>query len=199
VPDPARPGLVLDLDSTILDRSFEESLRLYLGRTLATGRIFPGAAEAILGLSARAEVVAVTARWSLCRANTRRWLEAHGLGFMPAVHSPVCLGLEWQRAWFKSWALRRLKGGGLCPAFGVGDRASDLDAYLGEGLFPVLVGPHPAGRKHRALLRRIERLRLEAGRDYVLFVEQADGPPLWARVGPWLEAALAAPSGPARR
>ena len=187
---PRKPTLVLDLDGTILDRNFWESLRLYLVPSARTGRIFSQAAPVLRRLGGKARLVGVTARCLLAAGNTRRWLRAQGVPDIPVLHAPFFLVTERARVRFKRRALRRLKDEGHRLVLGVGDRGSDLEAYVREGLFPVLLVPSPGGRRHRSLLERAARLGLEEGGDYVLFQGARGEESLWERVGAWIEEAL---------
>ena len=189
-PKTDRPALVLDLDGTILDRNLRESLKLYLLPSSRTGRIFSRASEVLWRLSEKVELLGVTARCFLAAGNTRRWLRAQGLPPFPVVHSPIFLVHEKGRVLFKRRCLRLLKAAGYKPAVGVGDRGSDLEAYLAEGLFPVLVVPRPQGKRHGVLLEKIGSLGLTEGKDYVLFSRERDGDSLWERAGSWIERAL---------
>ncbi len=189
-PKTDRPGLVLDLDGTILDRNLGESLRLYLLPSPRTGRIFSKARDVLRRLSHKAELVGVTARCFLASGNTGRWLRAQGLPDFPVLHAPFFLVREKARLRFKRRCLQRLKKAGFRLVLGVGDRGSDLEAYRAEGLFPVLVVPRPRGSRHKVLEQRIRSLGLVEGKDYVLFRRDEEGDSLWEKGGAWIEAAL---------
>ncbi len=194
-----RPALVLDLDGTLLDRDFRESLRLYLVPSPRTGRIFPHVREALWNLSEKADLLGVTARCFLARGNTRRWQEAQGLPLFPVLHAPVFLVRERARIFFKRRCIRRFRAAGYRPAFGVGDRGSDLECYWREGIFPLMVVPRPGGSRHKALEQRARRLGLRQGEDFLLFTEDGEAPPLWKRLEAWLEEALEEGRPPAGR
>ncbi len=189
-PKTRKPGLVLDLDGTILDRNLGESLKLYLLPSSRTGRIFSRAGEALRRLSEKAELVGVTARCFLASGNTRRWLQAQGLPPFPVFHAPFFLVREKARVRFKRRCLRKLKEEGYRLVLGVGDRGSDLEAYLSEGLFPVLLVPEPKGRRHKVLEAKIRSLGLEEGKDFVLFSREGERDSLWEKTWAWIEKAL---------
>jgi len=185
-----KPAVVLDLDGTILDRNLRESLKLYLLPSSRTGRIFSRAGEALKRLSRKAELLGVTARCFLASGNTRRWLQAQGLPPFPVFHAPFFLVREKARLLFKRRCLRRLKQEGYRLALGVGDRGSDLEAYLEEGLFPVLLVPKPGGSRHKVLEEKIRSLGLAEGKDFVLFSRKGEGDTLWQEAGAWIERKL---------
>ncbi len=186
-PKPRKPAVVLDLDGTILDRNLRESLKLYLLPSSRTGRIFSRAGEALKRLSEKAELLGVTARCILASGNTRRWLRAQGLPPFPVFHAPFFLVREKARVRFKGRCLKKLKQEGYRLVLGVGDRGSDLEAYLGEGLFPVLLVPRPGGSRHKVLEEKIRSLGLVEGRDYVLFSRKGKEDSLWEEAGAWIE------------
>jgi hypothetical protein len=132
--------LVLDLDDTVLWRvSALDTLRLYCLPGALVGEPFPSAIPVLHALSRRYELAAVTARWSLAARNTKAWLSLHGFPAIPCIHSWRPHPWDASRVAFKSAAIARLRMAGGSPTIGVGDRPSDLEAYLSSGLSAFLV------------------------------------------------------------
>ena len=179
----ARGLLVLDLDHTVLQRPrpLYNGVNLYVGHEddtgTRTGEILPGCVDALGSARPHWDLVAVTARWGLprCRANTEIWLDAHGLS-MPAHFAPRPIPTDAPRAAFKAEVISRLlhersradaaAAGCTTPAVGVGDRPSDMEAYVRNGLTAVMITDSlgELGAKHAQLLEQMaHRLRAEFG------------------------------------
>lgn len=109
--------------------------------------ILPGCRDALCRLRTAWELVAVTARWGgvpRCRTNTELWLEANGIP-MPTYYAPRPIPSDAPRAEFKAGVIARLldeRGGssdGGVFAVGVGDRPSDMRAYVRNGLHALVI------------------------------------------------------------
>ncbi len=182
-----RPVIVFDLDGTILERRFLQSLSLYVFPFGNTGTIFPGVRDGLTRIAVKADMVALTARCAIARKKTINWIISHGLPFKEVMLSPFFLPSEAARVRFKRKKIREIKERGRRIILGVGDRGSDLEAYIEEGIFPVLIAPHPRGAKYSSLLKVIERKGLKQGRDYALFPQEGpDDPGFWDRATEWI-------------
>ena len=115
----------------------------------AAAKILPGCRAALTRLRAEWELVAVTARWGgvpRCRRNTELWLEANGIA-MPTYYAPRPIPSDAPRAAFKASVIAHLleeRGGGGASGdtvfgVGVGDRPSDMQAYVQNGLHALVI------------------------------------------------------------
>ncbi len=108
-----------------------DRLKLYCLPKAAVGHAYPGAVAAVthlreLGL----EPVFVSARQKFAYRNTSHWLHVHGLNASHLYLSPITLP-ESQRAAWKASVIKSIQqNSGLTPVAGVGDRPSDLQAYV---------------------------------------------------------------------
>ena len=175
-----RPGFIIDLDGTILARSPLDGFRLYFGRSGRVGKPFSDAARRITESSRYFTVIALTARYERGRANTRKWLDRIGLGFVEVYHSPYLQLAEPTRRRFKTRLLKSLVAEGYTLAYGAGARPSDFAAYAENGLFPIVVlRPH---QMHR--LKKIKRLAAAYGLgegDYAVFIHRLNKP-AWGEI-----------------
>eukprot|EP00937_MAST-01D_sp_MAST-1D-sp2_P001870 g1870.t1 len=157
--------LVLDLDNTVLCRpsKWQNRLRLYVGHEndagTGTGVILPGCRDALAAARRDWDLVAVTARWGTarCRSNTQAWLAANGVP-MPAHFAPYPIPTDVPRAEFKAAVIADLLRARPrdAPAAGVGDRPSDMQAYVQNGL-PALMLTDSLGElgpRHAQLLQQ---------------------------------------------
>jgi hypothetical protein len=138
----AKPTIILDIDETLLWRhgGWLERARLYAAPRALVGTPYAGAQSAVAELSKRYRFVAVTARNSAAEANTLLWLQHHGFGHVPVVHTPSVFPWDSGREVYKASAIRFLAGAGWAPIVaGVGDRPSDLTAYAAAGLRCIMV------------------------------------------------------------
>ncbi|MFA4987708.1 MAG: hypothetical protein WC712_14100 [Candidatus Brocadiia bacterium] len=173
-PAPKRT-IVIDIDGTILSRSFLDSLRLYLGKTDRVGHAFAVMPQIITELSSQYRIVALTARAERGRRNTLSWLSRHGLPFVEVVHSPQFQLMESSRKAFKTAAIAHLLDSGYEIAYGVGDRMSDFESYVANKIFPLVVlRPHQRGRKSK-ILALAAKLGL-AESQYAVFEETVESP-----------------------
>jgi hypothetical protein len=125
-------------------------LRLYLGDENAsgtrTGLILDGVAKGLQSVSSSWNLVAVTARWGAierCRTNTDKWFAANiELPSIPVIYADYPLPTDAPRGAFKSEVIQRLKTSpelyGSILA-GVGDRPSDMEAYVTNGMHALMI------------------------------------------------------------
>jgi len=182
-----RPAIVFDLDGTILERNFIQSLSLYLFPFGSTGKIFPGVIDVMKRIVVKADIFALTARCKIARNKTKAWVNSYGLPFKEIIHSPFFLLTEPQRIRFKKKVLKDLKNKGIKIVIGVGDRASDLDSYIQEGIFPVMISSFPQSSKYKKLIKRIQELGLKEKEDFMLFMQENENDlRFWDRAGEWI-------------
>jgi hypothetical protein len=139
----------------------------------------PGAVEAVNALSPDWDFYAVTARWGLprCKTNTVAWLNAHGIRVAaPVEYSAWPLPTDPPRKTFKAAVIRGIRerttpvNGAPALVLGVGDRPSDMEAYVENGLraFIITDGVGEMGARHDELLFECERKLMEAHRGGML-------------------------------
>lgn len=129
-----------------LDTALLYLLPRWLGKGVV-GRPFEDAVATIDALADRFCFVAVTARYSAAADATVDWLAANGLADMPVIHSDRPHPGDDSRIAFKRDAILALRSQhGLDPVIGVGDRPSDLRAYVQAGLHACIVVHGPGAR-----------------------------------------------------
>ena len=143
------PTLVLDLDDTVLFRTrglVDAALVYGLPPALAAqyvGVPYAGALDALRDLARVFRIVALTARWAAGARYTDAWLARHGLAGMPVIVARAPHPGDDSRVAFKSAAIAWLQETGWAPVVGVGDRPSDLEAYVASGLHACVVAHVP--------------------------------------------------------
>jgi len=153
------PTLIVDLDETVLyrTRGLLDALTLYAVPNSKfaeqVGEPYSGAHAALVHLSSRFRIVAVTARWG-GRAGipTEKWLENNGFKGLPLVLASGLHPQDKTRVGYKIAAIEFLRKEGWEPMIGIGDRPSDLVAYTTTGLESIIVahsqGASPGSALH---------------------------------------------------
>ena len=165
------PTIVLDLDETLVHRrGIADAALMYVAPWVLVGRPYPGAPAAAQTLSARFNLVAVTARWRLAESSTERMLASVGLARLPTIFAADPHPGDASRVDFKARAIELLRERGWAPFAGVGDRPSDLRAYVRAGVTALMVahasgsgGSEGSARAQLCALRAVEtELRKDA-------------------------------------
>jgi len=125
--------VVIDLDHTVVDASF---FRVLFGQP----RPMPGAAEAVRQLSKTRGIVYLTHRPDLLMAKSRNWLKQNGFppGTLLVSRLSQALGSSGE---FKSTRIRILRLMFPKTDIGIGDKISDAEAYVANGMTAYLI-PH---------------------------------------------------------
>lgn len=159
-----RPTIVLDLDETLVyrPRGIVDKVLMYGAPWAVVGRPYAGSIACINSLAVKFNIVAVTARWRFAEASTEHMLVEAGLPQMPVIYAGEMHPGDDSRIAYKARAIRHLRDEGWAPFVGVGDRASDMKAYITEGLTALVVvhregAPVSARQTHMSLLLRAER------------------------------------------
>ena len=160
-PNPTRPTLVIDIDETILYRPHPlDQISLYAWRA-HVGVPYPHALSSLRELQGSFDIVALTARFMLAEANTEAWFQHFHLGHIPVIYAKGIHPLDHTRVAFKASATQYLHSIHWRPVMGVGDRPSDLAAYVQTGLHAAivrhdLVGLSPTQRTqtHLSMMRK---------------------------------------------
>eukprot|EP01138_Halocafeteria_seosinensis_P004657 gb/GECG01004763.1/.p1 GENE.gb/GECG01004763.1/~~gb/GECG01004763.1/.p1 ORF type:complete len:289 (+),score=24.67 gb/GECG01004763.1/:1-867(+) len=144
--------VILDLDETLLYRNtgkwrrWVDRLHMY---TIPSGRVgipYPDAVTALHKIKQRhgVDFLVLSARWCLARKHTERWLKRHGLEDTPLVLAKEMHPRDETRAYFKYHEVCELKKQGKKFILGIGDRPSDMLAYLAAGV-PTIMLCHDEG------------------------------------------------------
>lgn len=138
-PSRAKPAVVVDLDDTVVDGGLLSSLRLVLGFPYSGVAPFEGASEALGQLERDWSIVILTSRASFLEGTTLKWLDGHGFPRAPVAFSSRPILTKNGREEFKRRAIADLKLRGMRVEYGVGDKGTDIRAYLRNGLKAILV------------------------------------------------------------
>ncbi|MCZ6795646.1 MAG: hypothetical protein O7J95_18735 [Planctomycetota bacterium] len=136
---PDRPGLVVDVDDTLVDGGLCSKIRLFLNLFPSLQAPFDDAPRVLTALEERWNLVLLTSRDDFYRARTLKWLDRQVFPRVPVVFSRRVLFTAASRAEFKRQAIEALMRRGLRLRRGVGDKASDIDAYGRNGLLAILI------------------------------------------------------------
>ena len=140
---PGRPALLVDIDDTLVDGGFFAKMRLALNLFPSWQKPFDEAPDSLKSLEERWNVVLVTARDDFFQKRTLRWLDRQSFPETPVVFSTCLLLSASSQADYKSAAIGALKRRGLRVTHGVGDKASDIEAYRRGDLRAVLILEDP--------------------------------------------------------
>jgi hypothetical protein len=125
------PLLIVDLDKTLVASGFQEVL---IGRP----EPMPDSVEVMKRLANRYSVVYLTHRPDLFGPKSKAWLREQGYPAGPLLLSDIGGFLKGSGA-FKSGALADIRRRFTGPAVGVGDKVSDVQAYLENGIQGFLI------------------------------------------------------------
>ena len=130
-----RPVVVVDLDDTIVGSSYTRYVALFFDIGHTDTLPFRQAATSLALIEIYGwNVVFVTARPDILREQTLAWLDVHGFPETPVIFSSSILFAAQSKEEYKTAALGELKRRGLRIEAGVGDKATDIGAYLRHGL-----------------------------------------------------------------
>ncbi|HUX00412.1 MAG: hypothetical protein WBD63_05405 [Phycisphaerae bacterium] len=150
------PLLVVDLDKTLVASGFQEVL-------VGDPEPMPDSVEVMKRLAGTYAVVYLTHRPDLFGPKSKAWLREQGYPAGPVLLSDVGGFLKGSGA-FKSGALADLRRRFTGRAIGVGDKISDVQAYLDNGLegFLIIQADESAGA---AALRQLADSIASLGND----------------------------------
>jgi phosphoglycolate phosphatase-like HAD superfamily hydrolase len=132
---PERVILVVDIDHTISRSDVRNALFKLKERTL---RPVEGARETLTTLAERFELLYLTARPRRTLETTRKWLQENGFPQGPVFTAPD-VSSSLQAADFKQDLISGLQKDWPNILIGIGDRASDAEAYDNCGMLTILV------------------------------------------------------------
>ncbi|MFW6132665.1 MAG: hypothetical protein ACOC8F_02120 [Planctomycetota bacterium] len=123
---------VIDLDHTVVDSGF---FRVLIGGA----RPMRGAADVVARLARRYQVVYLTHRPNILTAKSKQWLTDHDFPSAPVLVSELRDVLD--SGEFKTGKLKAMRASYPNVRVGIGDKLSDAQAYVDNGMVAVLV-PH---------------------------------------------------------
>ncbi len=129
--------IAVDVDHTIAETDYEGVLLDDVDTKTTT---IPGSVEALNALSRKFHVMYVTARPNFLYDETRRWLKMHGFPQAPLVMGSSTSDLVDQAELKKDllgWRREHLPN----LLIGIGDKASDAEAYDAVGMLSILLTP----------------------------------------------------------
>jgi hypothetical protein len=130
-----RPVVIVDLDDTVVDGGTLNSVALFLSAGQEDTRPFLRAPTSLQIVENNGwSVIFLTARPKLLQKQTLAWLDLHGFLETPVIFSPTILLSAQAKEDFKASAIANLRRHGLRIEAGVGDKASDMGAYLRNDL-----------------------------------------------------------------
>lgn len=147
--NPNKPILITDVDGTIAKTPKVDLT------TIDNGKIAPieGSKAMLSALSNKYQVVYISGRYDRTMTLTRDWVNTKGYPRGPVLLAP---GLESGHGGvgdFKTTAIGRITKVFKKVPFAVGDRAFDMQAYVRNGVKPVLVGTDPRGEVPRGTVK----------------------------------------------
>ncbi|MFA6134847.1 MAG: hypothetical protein WC869_12595 [Phycisphaerae bacterium] len=163
--DPNSPIVIIDLDHTIVAGGAWDAMKDYPPPAM------PGAREVTRRITKDYVIVYLTYRPDVLTDKSRRWLDCQGFPSGPLVASTMHALLENDSEEFKSQALANIRKDFPNLRIGIGDRASDAQAYVDSGMVAYLI-PHykedPAKMRDMAEdIRKLDnRGKMQAVRDW---------------------------------
>ena len=132
---PERVSMAVDIDHTISQTDYR---RLILKEGVAVSPPIPGARETLTELAKEYNVLYLTGRPRFLIEKTRGWLDHYGFPRGPVVAAPRFRDALRQLK-FKQRTLRALREQWPNLLIGIGNRASDIEAYASNQMLPVIV------------------------------------------------------------
>ncbi len=129
--------IAVDVDHTIAETDYEGVLLDDVDTKTTT---IPGSVEALNALSRKFHVMYVTARPNFLYDETRQWLKMHGYPQAPLVMGPNASALV-DQAELKEDLLKWRREPLPNLLIGIGDKASDAEAYHAVGMLSILLAP----------------------------------------------------------
>lgn len=135
------PVFVVDLDRTIADVSSAG----FVFKSGESVRPLPGARDALERISARMQILYLTARDHVFTRKTREWLRRNAFPEAPIYLRRVRFWTQRPKT-HKLARLAELRERFTNLAWGVGDLRGDAEAYAAHGIRPILLAARPPRR-----------------------------------------------------
>ncbi len=133
--EPNTPLFITDIDSTLIDPRSR-------ARMVLEGDPTPleGAAESVQQLAKDFVIIYLTARPDYLGLRTRNWLSLRGFPRGPVFMSRIKTLVDGNEK-YKATQLAEIREKFKGPAYGIGDRLTDIEAYIQAGVQPILLSP----------------------------------------------------------
>lgn len=140
-PDPGdgrnRVGIIVDVDETI---SITDYPSLFFGIGTDESRPYEHARDVLSRLSQYFDITYLTARPQWLTGETRTWLTEKGFPPGTVLTTARMLDVYWPGS-FKKRAVAILRNTSPNLLIGIGDRKTDVDAYVANGMLGLVVNP----------------------------------------------------------
>jgi uncharacterized membrane protein YkoI len=159
---PNRVGIIVDIDETI---SITDYPSLFFGIGTDESRPYEYAQDVLTKLSQQFHLMYLTARPQWLTGETRKWLTERGFPPGTVLTTARMLDVYWPGS-FKKRAVATLRHTSPNLLIGIGDRSTDVAAYVANGMLAMVVNPRRSTVYHeRAVV-------LKRWRDVGVFFEQ---------------------------
>jgi phosphatidate phosphatase APP1 len=134
--DKTKPAILIDIDHTIADIAMEKFL---VTRTKDI-KPLPGAREVLDDLAKTYDLIFLTARDKHLLHRTKEWLSINHFPSAPVFFRDM--GKEpLSESKFKTDKIAQIKASWSNVTYGIGDKLSDAQAYLANGLKTIIISP----------------------------------------------------------
>jgi len=134
--DKTKPAIVIDIDHTIADIAMEKFI---VTRTKDI-KPLPGAREALEDLSKTYDLIFLTARDKHLLHRTKEWLNLNRFPSAPVFFRDMSRE-AFSESKFKTDKIAQIKATWSNVTCGIGDKLSDAQAYLANGLKTIIISP----------------------------------------------------------
>jgi len=134
--DKTKPAIVIDIDHTIADIAMEKFL---VTRTKDI-KPLPGAKEVLDELTKTYDLIFLTARDKHLLHRTKEWLSINRFPSAPVIFRDMSRE-AFSESKFKTEKIAQLKATWTNITCGIGDKLSDAQAYLANGLKAIIISP----------------------------------------------------------
>jgi len=134
--DKTKPAIVIDIDHTIADIAME---RFLVTRTKDI-KPLPGAQEVLDELSKTYDLIFLTARDKHLLHRTKAWLDHNRFPSAPVIFRDMSRE-AFSESKFKTEKIAQIKATWTNITCGIGDKLSDAQAYLANGLKTIIISP----------------------------------------------------------
>lgn len=132
-----RVGLIVDVDETI---SITDYPSLFFGIGTDESRPYEHARDVLSKLSQYFDITYLTARPQWLTGETRKWLTEKGFPPGTVLTTARMLDVYWPGS-FKKRAVAALRHASPDLLIGIGDRHTDAEAYVANGMLALIVNP----------------------------------------------------------
>lgn len=135
--DGGRVGIIVDIDETI---SITDYPSLVFGVGTDESKPYHHAHDVLTELSREFEITYLTSRPQWLTGETRKWLAKHGFPAGTVLTTARMIDVYWPGP-FKKRAIAALRRASPDLLIGIGDRHTDVEAYVGNNMLALVVNP----------------------------------------------------------